>query len=407
MNNRLQTLTYLGALLTTPLIVSGLADAQTPTFSVLYTFQGGGSSYGGSDGAVPQGNLVLGKDGVLYGVTNEGGCCFPQGAGTVFSLTPPTSPGGAWTETILFYFDATGGNDGCVPNGVSFGKGGVLYGTTSLCGALSENGGAIFSLTPPPSPGGAWTPTSLASFGANQYEGYEPLSGVAIGVGGALFGTTSRQSQVWALAPPASAGAAWTKYPLYSFTHNGNTGPYIYGGLVIGAGGVLYGTTKNDPETVSVGTVFSLTASTVAGQPWTENTIYAFTGDDGADPESTLLLGPGGVLYGTTKAGGNGTYCGPGCGVVFSLTPPVSPGGVWKQTVLYAFLGHDGDGYTPGGGVVFGPNGVLYGTTLAGGASNAGTVFELTPPNSSAGHGPTRFCTLSAAMKDQARLGLS
>ncbi|MGD0133355.1 MAG: choice-of-anchor tandem repeat GloVer-containing protein [Bryobacteraceae bacterium] len=128
-----------------------------------------------------------------------------------------------------------------------------------------------------------------------------------------------------------------------------------------------------------------MTPPTSAGQPWTKNTIYAFTGDDGADPESTLLLGPGGVLYGTTKAGGNGTYCGPGCGVVFSLTPPASPGGAWTQTVLYAFPGNDGNGYTPAGGVVFGKNGVLYGTTSAGGAFNSGTVFALTPPTSSGG----------------------
>jgi len=46
--------------------------------------------------------------------------------------------------------------------------------------------------------------------------------------------------------------------------------------------------------------------------------------------------------------------------------------------VLHNFgLGTDGIG--PVGGLTFGAGGRLYGTTSAGGASNGGTVFEITP----------------------------
>lgn len=63
-----------------------------------------------STGAYPQGPVVIGADGVLYGTTYLGGT---YGAGTVFSLTPLSSPGVAWTIAVLYEF--TGGKDGAAP----------------------------------------------------------------------------------------------------------------------------------------------------------------------------------------------------------------------------------------------------------------------------------------------------
>jgi len=54
--------------------------------------------------------------GNLYGTTLEGGAYLAGtifGAGTVFELTPPTSSGGSWTESILHSFDGT---DGTAPD---------------------------------------------------------------------------------------------------------------------------------------------------------------------------------------------------------------------------------------------------------------------------------------------------
>jgi|HubBroStandDraft_1064217.scaffolds.fasta_scaffold245799_2 uncharacterized repeat protein (TIGR03803 family) len=62
--------------------------------TVLYDFNDGPD--GGADGAAPTG-VVLGQNGVLYGATVGGGidaCVDSFGCGTVFSLTPPASPGG-------------------------------------------------------------------------------------------------------------------------------------------------------------------------------------------------------------------------------------------------------------------------------------------------------------------------
>jgi uncharacterized repeat protein (TIGR03803 family) len=46
-------------------------------------------------------------------------------------------------------------------------------------------------------------------------------------------------------------------------------------------------------------------------------------------------------------------------------------------TVLYSFAG--GDGSRPGAGLIADAAGNLYGTTINGGAQDAGTVFQLTP----------------------------
>src|SRR4029079_10668631 len=67
-----------------------------------------------------------------------------------------------------------------------------------------------------------------------------------------------------------------------------------------------------------------------------------------------------------------------GCGLVYRLTPPETPGEHWILTVLYRFKTYE-DGMWPIGGLVM-RGGALYGTTsVAGGFANGGNVFKLTP----------------------------
>src|SRR5208337_1859466 len=86
---------------------------------------------------------------------------------------------------------------------------------------------------------------------------------------------------------------------LYSFS--GPDGAYPFGSLIMDAAGNLYGTTNGDGSD-NDGTVFELTP--VSGTPWTLTIRYAFSGPDGAWPYGGLLMDAAGVLYGTTSSGG-------------------------------------------------------------------------------------------------------
>ena len=109
-------------------------------------------------------------------------------------------------------------------------------------------------------------------------------------------------------------------------------------------------------------------------------TLYAFTtsGTGGANPAAGLVFGANGVLYGTTQVGGESAHCSQGCGTIFKLVPSTG-----KLTTLYRFTGLD-DGYAPSARLVFDASGQLYGTTLRGGSftrcnTGCGTVFRIDP----------------------------
>ena len=116
------------------------------------------------------------------------------------------------------------------------------------------------------------------------------------------------------------------------------------------------------------------------GSGWVFTPLYSFQGPpDGANPEARVVFGPDGILYGTTSFGGG---CG-GCGTVFTLKPyPTACTTAlcgWQETVLYSFKGGS-DGMNPTlGDLIFDKAGNLYGTTSGGGAYGHGTVFELVP----------------------------
>ena len=106
--------------------------------------------------------------------------------------------------------------------------------------------------------------------------------------------------------------------------------------------------------------------------------IHNFSGGvDGAFPYAGVTVDAAGGLYGTTSKGGLSDGCFE-CGTVYKLT---HRGAGWVLTTLYKFGGGN-DGWMPQSRVVFGPDGALYGSTAAGGNESAGTVFRLLPPSS-------------------------
>ncbi|HEY5047125.1 MAG TPA: choice-of-anchor tandem repeat GloVer-containing protein [Rhizomicrobium sp.] len=105
--------------------------------------------------------------------------------------------------------------------------------------------------------------------------------------------------------------------------------------------------------------------------------LHSFTSDpDGSTPWDNLIFDGAGNLYGTTIAGG--AY---NVGTAFELTPQQD--GSWTETILHSFQENYADANQPVAGLIFDGAGNLYGTTIAGGAHSYGTVFMLTPD----GHG--------------------
>ena len=99
-----------------------------------------------------------------------------------------------------------------------------------------------------------------------------------------------------------------------------------------------------------------------------ESVLYSFAGNpDGGTPAAGLIQGTDGNFYGTTEVGGANNY-----GTVFKITPA----GV--ETVLYSFMGGS-DGEYSAAELVQGSDGNFYGTTVAGGTNDYGTVFKITP----------------------------
>ena len=328
--------------------------------------------------------VTLGKNGNLYGTTYLGGTnlCFNSGftgeygCGTVFELSPTS--GAAWTKTVLHDFS---GPDGASPDAtLVFGSNGVLYGTTQA-GGSDNDGGTVFEMAPPAAPGGTWTETVLYSFNGVWNSAHTPFGGVIIGPGGALYGTTFTNwcsgcgpdaggnetgGTVFTLIPPSSLGGNWTHHTIYNFWPPSDVGVSPFAGLVF-SGGSLYGATD------FCGNAYQFAPPAAAGGAWAATAIHTFgQSGDGCSPEAPLAVGPGGALYGTTTVGGSSGDCTQagtgGCGVVFQLTPPATPGGTWTYNVIYSFTGANGDAALPGGGrLLVDGNGVLYGTTECGG----------------------------------------
>src|SRR3984885_2522285 len=279
----------------------------------------------------------------------------------------------AQTELVLHNFKSKEGGSPLL--GLVFDSAGNLYGVTGDEGASSS--GSVFKLS---TSGGGWTETTLHSFNGAS-DGGTPLATLVMDTAGNLYGTTKLGGShnvgvVYELTK--SKSGTWSEKVLYNF---GTTkdGEYPTGNLVFDRSGNIYGTTEGGGAygkgtENSGGTAFKLTPPKGTGS-WTEAVIHSFGhGTDGASPRANLIFDTRGNLYGTTMFGGSSND-----GTVFELMPQSGSG--WKETILYAFQGGT-DGNWPAAGVVFDKAGNLYGTTVAGGdlgggAGRGGTVFEL------------------------------
>jgi uncharacterized repeat protein (TIGR03803 family) len=146
----------------------------------------------------------------------------------------------------------------------------------------------------------------------------------------------------------------------YSFT-GGTDGYSPAGGLVQAEDGSFYGvTTYNKIQTVTFyGTIFKVITN------GTLTTLYALNYGDGTYPQAGLVEGLDGNFYGTTYSGAAA-----GNGAVYRIGP------TGAYTTLVSFDGFN-NGMHPQSALVQGADGSLYGTTPSGGFGGQGTAFRL------------------------------
>lgn len=337
------------------------------TLTTLYNFTNG------ADGRLPLATLVEGTDGAFYGTSHWGGntnnCRY--GCGAVWKITPEG------TLTVLHNFN---GADGARPSGPLLeGTDGNFYGTTAHGGLYdpdSFTGGTVFKITP------QGTLTTLHYFGS-QYEcgsgGSQPMGPLAQGVDGDFYGVTMYGgTNCWnSIEEPrkdtdcrGGCGVAFKISSDGTFTElhdfDATEGGHAYIGLIRGSDGNFYGTSySHGPR--GAGSVWKMTPS------GTVTVLHGFRlGDpDGFYPESVLVEGADGALYGTASTGGNRGCVVPGSGTIFR----VSTAG--RFSVLYKYTGTCDDGASPTGALIIGNDGHFYGTTVLGGLYLCGTVFRL------------------------------
>jgi uncharacterized repeat protein (TIGR03803 family) len=225
---------------------------------VLHSFAG----VDAGDGGQPNGGLVFGDDGALYGTTVIGGydCPFSnnQGCGTLFKLAP--SDGQLfWNESVLYQF--LNGDDGKNPNGnLIIDHNADLFGTTHEGGDSKFASGTVMEFQSQPN--GTYLAKSVYTF-LDGSDGGLPAAGLAL-------------------------------------DKKGN-----------GYGGATSGGDQN------CGALFRIQRASGAFQ-----TIYEFQGlPDSCFPASHLIFKKNN-LYGTTSGGGMGQSCGTGgCGTVYMIGP--------------------------------------------------------------------------------------
>ncbi len=251
--------------------------------------------------------------------------------------------------TLLYSFPAETGSP---YSGLTEGPDGRLYGMTSAGGLWGQ--GSIFVLDP--LAGGGFAIETIYSF-TGGYDGAYPNATMILASDGYFYGSTftgtAGISPGGTIFRADSSGNLTTLHVFFGFNGDGYN---PNGKLLEASDGNLYGVTQQGG--IGYGTAFRIDPE------GNLTTLHHFeAGDEGAQPKGPLVEGPGGLLYGTTPFGGPFG----GEGTIFRI----SFGGVFET--IHNFEGPEGQ--YPTAGLVFGPDGNLWGTA-GGGGLGFGTVFR-------------------------------
>lgn len=309
--------------------------------------------FDGSNGANPIGMLTS-KDGQLYGMTSAGGAYGWQwdmlGYGVIFRWDPTTS---TYTKKIDFGGAAVGSQ---AVAGLTYYKS-KLYGRTGN-GGDTYSFGQLFEFDPSENIYRTISNLSESAPCGNLAVNGTKLYGMSTGgnsrgYGGGLFG--------WDLMSNNFTPGLFFGWP--------SKEGYFPHGSVTAKDGLLYGMTTSggqdrDGLQSNDGVLFSW--NPVSDNPENYRPLFSFSNPTGSNPYGSLTVKDG-KLYGMTIAGGSNNK-----GVIFEYDPPPS-------YAYYKKIDFDSaNGAYPKGSLTL-VDGKFYGMTSAGGAHNAGVIFEWDP----------------------------
>ena len=345
--------------------------------TILYDFLGTDSSDEGVtiDGKNPYGSLTL-YNGVLYGMTIDGG----GGNGIIFSINTDASD-----YSVLYLFGIFGqfgifSTFGLIPSE----DGQTFYGTTGL-GGVSTLAGTIFSVK------ADGTDFRILHNFTGGYDGIFSLGSLTL-YEGKLYGGTVIQGPGGGSGSLGNGGGI-----LFSMNTDGTdfTRLHIFADLTLGVdgegnpidgmcpfsqlypyNGKLYGTTERG-GTNDKGIIFSMNPDGSDFQ-----IIYNFQGGElGADPYGYLNFSNG-KIYGMTNGNSFTSYLvnvidgtplsEENSSVIFSFNLENS-----EYNVLHIFNGGSSDGDQPLASALNIIDDKLYGLTYLGGTNNKGTIFSI------------------------------
>ena len=289
------------------------------------------------DGAAPAAELVLARNGYLYGTTSEGGDPRGLGGGTIFRIRPNGTG-----FKVIHIFEPRKRDDGSDSQSPLIqGNDGLLYGTTTE----GTHGGTVFSI----------------DTRGNEFQILHTFTGTPDGAvphallqasDGRLYGTTgiggaSNLGTIYVLSTDGSGYAL-----LHQFT--GTDGTFPETSLIEVTPGLLCSTTEgNRTGTYPYGTLFDIKTDGSGFQ-----TLHIFDDAHGAFPFGAMALGDDRSLFGNTARGGSADM-----GTIFRFSLRDS-----SFTVLHSFSGAPADGELAFGAVVVSNvDRRLYGTTRNGG----------------------------------------
>jgi uncharacterized repeat protein (TIGR03803 family) len=166
------------------------------------------------------------------------------------------------------------------------------------------------------------------------------------------YGGGTGLGAIYRLTPDGSGGFSCALIHEFS----GSDGAYPSGGLVEGAGGLMYGTTGQGGAE-GQGVVYRIST----GGDFA--VLRSLAPEDTAFPFGELVLAPDGKFYGTSAVGGV-------AGSIYRFDPDGDP-----FEVVYFFGNLTGS--NPQSGLLLGSDGMLYGMTPNGGGEGYGSLFRV------------------------------